>query len=107
MAYNPSKHNRHSIRLKGYDYSKAGAYFITICCQNRKCWFGNIVNDEMELNEYGRIAENELIKLPQRFENMEPDVFQIMPNHMHLIITVGAPLAGALDGDGHPSLGAV
>lgn len=98
MKYNPKIHNRRSIRLKGYDYSKASAYFITICCQDRKCWFGKIENGKMILNEYGTVAYNEWIKLTQRFLNFELDVFQIMPNHMHGIIVlndVGATLAVA------------
>ena len=84
--YNPNIHHRRSIRLKGYDYSQAGLYFITICCNKRKCRFGKIENDEMILNEYGTIAYNEWVKLSERFTNFELDVFQIMPNHMHGII---------------------
>jgi REP element-mobilizing transposase RayT len=94
--YNPKIHNRRSIRLKGYDYSKAGLYFITICCQDRICRFGEVKNGEMILNELGIIAYNEWIKLTERFMNFELDVFQIMPNHMHGIIsltTVGSRLA--------------
>lgn len=84
--YNPNIHHRRSIRLKGYDYSQAGLYFITICVQGRKCLFGIIENDEMVLNEFGMIAYQQWQKLPERFTNMELDVFQIMPNHMHGII---------------------
>jgi putative transposase len=61
--YNPKIHHRRSIRLKGYDYSQAGMYFITICCQNRTCRFGEITDNEMILNEFGQIALNEWIKL--------------------------------------------
>lgn len=96
--YNPGIHHRRSIRLKGYDYSQAGLYFITICCQDRACRFGKIENGAMILNEYGMIACNEWIKLQERFVNLKMDVFQIMPNHMHGIIalhTVGATLAVA------------
>jgi len=98
MAYNPNIHHRRSIRLKGYDYSQAGAYFITICCKDRKCRFGKIVvgASVMELNECGQIAYDEWLKLSERFSNFELDVFQIMPNHMHGIIVlndiVGATL---------------
>lgn len=98
--YNPNKHHRRSIRLKGYDYSQEGLYFITICCQNRIWRFGEIINGEMLLNEFGEIAYNEWIKLTERFPNFELDVFQIMPNHMHGIIVlkdVGATLAVALN----------
>ena len=100
MKYNPQIHHRRSIRLKGYDYSQAGLYFITICCQDRECRFGKIENDAMILNEYGQIAYYEWTKLAERFPNFELDVFQIMPNHMHGIILlndVGATLAVARD----------
>jgi REP element-mobilizing transposase RayT len=103
--YNPKIHNRRSIRLKGYDYSKAGLYFITICCQDRICRFGEVKNGEMILNEFGLIAYNEWIKLAERFSNFELDVFQIMPNHMHGIIsltTVGSRLALDLLYEGQP-----
>ena len=94
--YNPKIHHRRSIRLKGYDYSQAGMYFITICCQDMICRFGKIADGEMILNELGMIAYNEWLKLPERFPNFELDVFQIMPNHIHGIVAlVGAPLAGA------------
>ncbi|MEQ8705126.1 MAG: transposase [Phaeodactylibacter sp.] len=95
--YNPHIHHRRSIRLKGYDYSQAGLYFVTICCQDRICRFGHIKNSQMVLNEYGRIAYNEWVQLSERFPNLELDVFQIMPNHMHGIIAlgVGATLAVA------------
>ena len=87
-TYNPQIHHRRSIRLKGYDYSQVGLYFITICCKDRKYRFGKIENHEMTLNEYGTIAYNEWIKLTERFSNFELDVFQIMPNHMHAIIAL-------------------
>jgi putative transposase len=93
MKYNSQIHHRRSIRLKGYDYSQAGAYFITICCEERKYRFGNIVNREMILNEYGVIAYNEWVKLSERFSNFELDVFQIMPNHMHGIIVLNDGVA--------------
>ena len=93
MAYNSQIHHRRSIRLKGYDYSQAGLYFITICCQDRACRFGEIVGAgftpaQMVMNEYGNIAYNEWAILPERFTNFELDVFQIMPNHMHGIIVL-------------------
>jgi REP element-mobilizing transposase RayT len=102
MVYNPKIHHRRSIRLKGYDYSQAGAYFITICCDDRICRFAKIVNKEMILNQLGLIAYKEWIKLADRFINFELDVFQIMPNHVHVILvlkdvgaSVGATLAVA------------
>ncbi|CAN5252261.1 transposase [soil metagenome] len=106
--YNPQIHHRRSIRLKGYDYSQAGLYFITICCQDMICRFGNISNKEMILNEFGKISYDEWLQLPQRFPNFVLDVFQIMPNHMHGIIAlnVGAGFTPAQnndhDGTGQP-----
>ena len=103
--YNPQIHHRRSIRLNGYDYSQAGVYFITICCQDMICRFGNIINNEMELNEFGKTAHNEWLKLPQRFPNFELDVFQIMPNHIHgiMFLTVGAGFTPAQTGQ--PQMG--
>ena len=93
MKYNPDIHNRRSIRLKGYDYSQAGLYFITICTQNRLCLFGEIVDDGMGtticvLNEYGGIAQKEWIQTSKMRPNIRLDVFVIMPNHMHGIIEI-------------------
>jgi len=97
MKYNPDIHHRRCIRLKDYDYSQAGLYFVTLCCDERKCRFGRIENGEMIMNEYGVIAHNEWINLTERFVQIEMDVFQIMPNHIHGIISIraGAIRAGA------------
>ncbi|MBN2485939.1 MAG: transposase [Bacteroidales bacterium] len=86
MTYNPQKHHRRSIRLKGYDYSQAGLYFITICTHNRACLFGKIENSKMILNECGQIANNEWEKTPEIRNNVELGDFIIMPNHIHIII---------------------
>ena len=89
MTYNPNIHHRRSIRLKGYDYSQAGAYFITICCQDRDVsTFGEIVDGKMILNDYGNIAYNEWGNTPNIRKNVELDVFVIMPNHLHGIIII-------------------
>ncbi len=96
--YNPNINHRRSIRLKGYDYSQAGAYSITICVQNRQCLFGRIIDGEMVLNDFGKIAYDEWVKLSERYPNTFFDIFQIMPNHIHGIIDldyVGATLAVA------------
>ncbi|MGN6531982.1 MAG: transposase [Ginsengibacter sp.] len=88
LKYNPEIHHRRSIRLKGYDYSQAGLYFVTICCHDMICHFGKIEDGEMIMNEHGKIAYQQWLQLPQRFPNFEMDVFQIMPNHMHGIIAL-------------------
>ena len=102
MPYNPTTHHRRSIRLKGYDYSQAGMYFVTICCQDKICRFGKIENEAMVLNDFGKIAYDEWVKLQERYPNVLLDIFQIMPNHIHGIIVlndVGATLAVALNDD--------
>ena len=86
MTYNPNIHHRKSIRLKGYDYTQAGLYFITICCQNRECLFGNIINGEMILNDAGNIANECWLAIPNHFPNVVLHEFVIMPNHIHGII---------------------
>ena len=96
MKNNPDNHHRQSIRLKGYDYSRAGAYFITVCMQNRACLFGNVVDGKMILNNAGRMVQTVWDELPNRFYNIKLDEYVIMPNHIHGIISiVGAPLVGA------------
>ena len=58
MPYDPDKHRRRSIRLKGYDYAQPGAYFVTICARDRACLFGEVVDGAMRLNAYGQIVRN-------------------------------------------------
>ncbi len=79
--FNPDIHHRHSIRLKNYDYSQAGAYFVTICAWHRECLFGDIADGEMRTNEYGRVVENEWLKTPDIRGNVELDYYVVMPNH--------------------------
>jgi putative transposase len=62
MKYNPDIHHRRSVRFKGYDYSQAGAYFITVCVHNRECIFGKIENGKMILNDFGNIVADEWMK---------------------------------------------
>jgi len=94
--YNPNIHHRRSIRLKGYDYSQPGLYFITICVKNRKHLFGHIADGEMILNDAGQMVESEWLKLPQRFQNIELHKYIVMPNHFHAILQiVGASLVVA------------
>jgi len=85
---NNQKHNRRSIRLKGYDYSQAGAYFITICTQNRECLFGEIVEGEMVLNKFGEVVNDFCTRTESHFKNITFDSSVIMPNHFHAIINI-------------------
>lgn len=88
MTYNPDIHHRHSIRLKDYDYSQNGAYFVTICAWQRECLFGEIVNGEMVLNNMGRIVKSVWSGLPKHFTNINLDEYMIMPNHFHGILHI-------------------
>ena len=77
-----------SLRLKNYDYNLPCAYFVTICEPNRKCIFGEVVDEKMVLNEYGKVAETCLLEIPKHFKNTETPEFVVMPNHVHAIITI-------------------
>jgi REP element-mobilizing transposase RayT len=89
MKFNHDIHSRHSIRLKGYDYSKNGAYFITICAKNRECLFGKIIDGKMILNEFGRIVYDEWLKTNIIRNNVVLAEFIIvMPNHFHAIFNI-------------------
>lgn len=111
MKYNPQKHHRRSIRLPGYDYTAPGAYFVTICAQDRICLFGQVVNGVMQLNLYGRVAATYWERLPHHFPNLQLGAWVIMPNHMHgiLIITEAAAPSAPPPEDGLAagSLGAI
>jgi len=91
MKYNPDIHHRRSIRLKGYDYSQAGAYFVTICTQNRECLFGDILNEEMILNDAAMMIQTVWDEMSRHYSGIETDEFVVMPNHVHgIVIIVGA-----------------
>ncbi len=90
--YNPAIHHRRSIRLKGYDYSQEGLYFVTLCVQDKKFLFGEIEHGKMILNKYGEIAHEEWIKTATLRKNISLDEFIIMPNHMHGIICIDIKL---------------
>ncbi|MET3046985.1 hypothetical protein [Flavobacterium covae] len=88
MKYNPYIHHRKSIRLKGYDYSQAGLYFITLCCEDRAPLFGHIENGKMILNSFGEIALTEWYHTEQVRDNCVIHESVVMPNHMHGIIEI-------------------
>jgi len=91
MKYNPKIHQRKPIRLKNYDYSQSGYYFITICSYNRELIFGKIENEILENNEIGNIALNILFDLQNQFKNTSIDTSILMPNHLHAIIKIDKP----------------
>lgn len=111
MSYNPAIHHRRSIRLKDYNYSQEGAYFITICTHNRACLFGEINNSPQRGTKFcapahdcffptdgGKIAEQYWLAIPKHFPHIVLDEYTIMPNHVHgiLIMNVGVRNFGFL-----------
>ncbi len=88
MSYNSDIHHRHSVRLKDYDYSLEGLYFITVCAQDKKCLFGKITDGVMRLNEAGRMVEEWYFKLQEKYPNIACMEHIIMPNHFHCIIHI-------------------
>ncbi len=86
MKYVPEKYHRRSIRMKGYDYSQTGVYFITICLQHKACLFGNIVDGSMVLNNAGLMVEQWYHELENKFSDIRCDKYVIMPNHFHCIV---------------------
>jgi len=89
MTKNPYRNRgRRSMRLKGFDYTSPGAYFITICTDDRVCLFGQVANCEMHLNKYGVLAADEWMRTQVIRPRVTLDAFIIMPNHMHGIIII-------------------
>jgi len=88
MPNNPLAHHRKSIRLKGYDYTCPGAYFVTIVTHRRACVFGEIAGGVMRLNEWGEIARLEWVETAAIRREIELDEFVIMPNHIHGIVII-------------------
>ena len=83
-----NKYRIPSARLKNWDYGRNGAYFITICTQNREHFFGDVCNTEMQLNEIGKLAEKFWLEIPNHFQFIELGNFVIMPNHTHGILII-------------------
>ncbi len=92
MPYDPRRHHRHSIRLKGYDYSLSGAYFITVCVHHGQCVLGEIHDTAMRLSPYGSIVAASWESLLDHYPFIELDAFVVMPNHVHGVVAlVNAP----------------
>ncbi len=127
MTYDPDRHHRRSIRLKGYDYLRAGAYFITLCVRSQLRLFGHIDRERMTLNDAGRMIGNVWESIPRYYPGIDIDAFVIMPDHVHGIVILGdivetassvraaprgrpsdpatddgSPFASPLPGGGHP-----
>jgi len=91
----PIKERRHALRLRDYDYKQAGAYFVTICAQERACLFGVVQDGKMRLNDAGRIIGKGWLELNRKFPIVETDEFVIMPNHLHGIVIITDVPVGA------------
>jgi len=102
MPYNPEVHHRQSIRLRDYDYSRAGAYFVTICAWQRECLFGEVVDGGIVLTPNGRIVLDVWGNLFHHYPHVELDQFVVMPNHVHGIIVLNddirTDVVGAVSG---------
>jgi len=86
--YGPEKHHRRSIRLKGFDYSRPGVYFVTVCTQDRACVFGDVVAGNIRRNAAGRMIDKWWLELNRGFPNAKTDEYAIMPNHFHGIVFI-------------------
>ena len=82
--FDPKIHHRRSIRLQGYNYTRAGAYFVTIVTHQRACLFGDVVNGDMQLSDHGQIADECWRAIPDHFPFVELGVHVVMPNHAHV-----------------------
>ena len=95
MKNQPLQQRRRSIRLKGFDYSEPGAYFVTIVTKDRSCRFGEIVDGQMKTNSAGKATARWWLELMRKFTTIETDEFVVMPNHCHGIIVIRDPVVGA------------
>ncbi|MEX0805155.1 MAG: transposase [Candidatus Binatia bacterium] len=113
MRFNPEIHRRHSVRLKGYDYTEPGAYFVTICTWNRECLFGEICDGKMLLSGLGEVVSDEWCRTATARSHVTLDEFSIMPNHVHGILCIDhqgkgkARLAPTTAQFGHPVAGSL
>ena len=88
MTFDRRKHHRRSIRLRGYDYTSGGAYFVTICTYDRECLFGAVEGNTVRLNQYGLVAREEWSRSAAHRPEIELDAFVVMPNHVHGIVII-------------------
>ncbi len=94
MKFNPDIHHRRSIRLDGYDYSREGVYFFTICTQNRECVFGEVMGGRVLLSDAGEMICKWWAEMLRKFPLVESDEFILMPNHLHGIVTIDVGATG-------------
>ncbi len=100
VSFDPKSHHRRSIRLGGYDYTQAGAYFVTICTWQHACSFGEVADGAVRLSPLGRIAGEQWVRLERRFPRSDYSAYVIMPNHMHGIVFLTDEGRGAGEASG-------
>jgi REP element-mobilizing transposase RayT len=88
MQFNPAIHHCRSIRLPGFDYGQPGAYFVTLCTRHRECLFGEVVNEEIQMNSLGQAVASCWNDLENHYGHVDLDAFVVMPNHVHGIIVL-------------------
>ena len=107
MKFDPDKHHRRSIRLSGYNYAQAGAYFVTTCTQGKRCLFGDVIDGEMHLNEAGQMVGKWWVEIANKFPSTKQIDYVAMPNHFHgIVANVGADLRVCPDRDSGSDKGA-
>ena len=106
QVYNSAIHHRRSIRLEGYDYSQSGAYFITICTNNRECLLGEITDGEIEMNDAGQMDQTIWNEIPIHYRGIETGEFVVMPNHIQCIVEIVGAGPCTCPDEGHPQGGA-
>ena len=100
MPYDPRLHHRRSIRLKDFDYSLPGDYFLTICTQDKHCLLGSVIQGRVCLSPAGMMVSEVWRNIPTRHPGVELDTFVVMPNHIHGIVRILYPNAGPRNFDG-------
>jgi len=88
MGINGIRHARRSIRFPGFDYSRPGNYFVTICADRRRCLFGRIEKNEIVLTNLGETVRKCWIEIPQHFPYVNIETYVLMPNHLHGILAI-------------------
>ncbi|NJO91243.1 MAG: hypothetical protein HC831_21465 [Chloroflexia bacterium] len=100
-----NKYRTSSTRLQTWDYGKNAPYFVTICTQNRECFFGKVIDGEMQLSEIGEIARKYWLEIPNHFPFVVLDAFVVMPNHVHGIVVINKPIKNGATIVETPNLG--
>jgi putative transposase len=107
MRYDPDRHHRRSLRLKGYDYSGTGTYFVTVVARDRECLFGEVAGGHMCLNAAGLVIQSACAALPAYYQHVALDISVVMPNHVHFILALLPTALGDPRDRGAASLGDV